>query len=411
MRTGPIEDGELSALFSGLADQGRIGVAVSGGPDSTALIHLLDRWSRARGGRPALTVLTVDHGLRPGSAEEAGRVAALAASLRRPFRRLDWAHPEGPPASDIQAAAREARFRLLAGAAHEEGLEAVVLAHTLDDKAETLLIRLSRGSGLAGLAAMPAERVVHGVRFLRPLLAVPKARLVATLEAAGIGWIEDPSNIDADRFLRAKLRALSPALAEVGLTAERLAATADRLARASEAVETLVDALSAGAMSDHGGVISIDRPAMTAAPEEVALRLLARACGRVRPSPHPPRAGALEAVLDMLHGGAAPRRSTGGGVVLDPVRDRLWIYAEAGRRGFPTLVVNRPGTHVWDGRFELVVNAPLAAPLVVAAASGPERRADLPKRAASSLPVVRREGGGEAGPAGEDVILRPVTQV
>jgi tRNA(Ile)-lysidine synthase len=411
--TDPIGDDELDGLFARLDGLRRIGVAVSGGPDSTALLVLLDRWNRHRATPAELHVLTVDHGLRTESAAECQRVVQFAAGLGRSASVLSWSHDGAPPEVDLQAAARDARYQLLADAAGRQGLDAIVLGHTLDDKAETLLLRLGRGSGVAGLAAMADERVVHAVRFIRPLLAVPKTRLTATLEAAGIGWTQDPSNAAADRFSRARVRALMPQLATIGLTVHRLAATADRLARAAAAIEHMVAEVAADGLVDHGGVVSIDVAAWLAAPDEVALRLLAIAHGRVRPARYPPRAAVLEAFLaDARSDGHGVRRRTTGGVVLDAVRDRLWVYAEAGRGGFPVLVIDRPGTSVWDGRFEVAVTGPLPRPLTVAAAHGPDARSDLPQRAAETLPLVRFANDDDAGAVDPNLVhLSQVTQL
>jgi tRNA(Ile)-lysidine synthase len=398
----PVADDELDGLFAPLAGERALAVAVSGGPDSTALLHLLDRWSRRRGG-PALHVLTVDHGLRPGSADDARFVAALAAALSRPFAALAWRHPDGPPAGDLQAVARATRYRLLATAARERGCAAVALGHTRDDKAETFLIRLARGSGLQGLAAMPAERRFDGIRFVRPLLPVPRARLEATLAAAGTGWRVDPSNDDATRFLRARVRAAMPVLAGLGITAARLAETADRLALADAMIDGLAAGFAADHLVDHGGVVSIDRAALAAAPPELALRVVSAACGLVRPAEHPPRAGSL---LRAIAGAGDPagRRNTAGGLVFHPRRDRLWIHAEAGRAGFPLLRIAAAGSFLWDGRFGIELAAPPPAPLLIRAATGAERRADLPAAAAASLPAAVVEATG--APAG-GVRLRP----
>ncbi|HUG60918.1 MAG TPA: tRNA lysidine(34) synthetase TilS [Methylomirabilota bacterium] len=410
--TGPVADNELDPLFTDLAELGRIGVAVSGGPDSTALLVLLGRWRTARDRSQSLHVLTVDHGLRAGSRGDCERVVRLAGSLGVPASILEWTHPGGPPTADIQAAARDARYRLLADAARTHALDAVALAHTLEDKAETLLMRLSRGSGLSGLAAMERIRTAHGARFIRPLMSLPKARLKATLTQAGIDWVEDPANSATDRFLRAKVRALAPALAEIGLTTERLAATADRLARANDAVDRMTGDLAGRALVDHGGVASIDAGALVDAPEEVALRLIVAAHGRVRPGPYGPRTAGIEQALADLRAdpGTMPRR-TAGGVVLDPVGDRLWLYAEAGRSGYPTLTVECAGTHVWDGRFEIVVRDQPSHPFTVRAAEGNERRTDLPRRAAGSLPVVVGAAPSSGGLSPPEVVLRQVTQV
>jgi tRNA(Ile)-lysidine synthase len=391
--SSPVPDDVLDRLFAPLSGETALAVAVSGGPDSTGLLVLLDRWARRRGS-PRLHVFTVDHGLRPESADDASAVETLAARLDRPATVLRWHHPDGPPAGDLQAAARNARYALLADAAFDHGCGAVALGHTLDDKAETFLIRLARGSGLTGLAAMPAERRIGGVRFVRPLLGLRKADLEATLRAAGIGWRVDPSNHDVDRFLRARMRAALPALADLGLTVERLASTADRLALASSALDGLAAEFAAVHVVDHGGVVSVDRAALAAAAPEIAFRVLADASRRVRPDRYPPRAEALTGVLAAI-AGPAPRRKTAGGLVFHPSRGRVFVHAEAGRAGFPTLRIVDAGVYDWDGRVAVIVGSRPPSPLLVRPARGRERRADLPPPVAGSLPVAVDEATGE----------------
>lgn len=381
-RSGPVADEELDALFAVVEALPAVGLAVSGGPDSTALLLLARRWSARRGGRPALRVLTVDHGLRAAARQEAEDVVRLARSLDLPADLLTWHHDGGTPTADIQAAARDARYRLMADAARASGLAAVLLAHTLDDVAETVLMRLARGSGVRGLAGIPAVRTVAGVRFVRPLLDLRKDRLVATVAAAGLVPADDPSNA-SDRFQRARIRRLMPALAELGLTPERLAGTARRLARAADAIDTLTDALAAAAVTDLGGVFAVDPDRLRAAPDEAALRLVAGLVRAVRPAAYLPRAAAIEAWFDHFKtAGRVPRRTVAG-VVLDMRRDRLWLYAEAGRTGFPTLAVEGPAPQVWDGRFTVLARGPIPAGTMVVAGAD---RTDMPRAAAASLP-------------------------
>ena len=170
----------------------------------------------------------------------------LARRLGVPHRTLRWRGKK--PVTGLPEAARYARYGLLAQAAGRAGYGHILTAHTLDDQAETVLFRLSRGSGLAGLAGMArASRLpVGGGDFvlLRPFLTVAKARLIATLEAAGIGFCDDPSNRDP-RFTRARLRALMPALAREGLDARGLARLSARMRRADATVEFAVDAARA----------------------------------------------------------------------------------------------------------------------------------------------------------------------
>ncbi|WP_111423731.1 tRNA lysidine(34) synthetase TilS, partial [Rhodoplanes roseus] len=178
----------------------------------------------------------------------------LADRLGVSHRVLRWVGDK--PSTGLQEAARVARYRLLAEAARAVGAAHVVTAHTRDDQAETVLFRLARGSGLSGLAGMarvsplPAlstgeGKATDGAPFLvRPFLDVPKARLIATLEAAGVPYADDPSNRDP-RFTRSRLRRLLPSLAEEGLSAARLVQLAGRMRRADAALEAAVDRLAA----------------------------------------------------------------------------------------------------------------------------------------------------------------------
>ena len=331
---------EAKTLFDPLADAPALVLAVSGGADSTALLVLAARWRRARKKGPRLLAVTVDHGLRRGSAAEARAVKRLARRLGVPHRTVRWAGKK--PATGLQQAARAARYRLLAQAAKAARAAAVLTAHTLDDQAETVLIRMSRGSGLAGLAAMSRVSALpvtgaHGVTLVRPLLAVAKARLIATLERAAIGFADDPSNRDP-RFTRVRLRALMPALAREGLTARRLELLARRLRRAEAAIEEAVDraveALPEAPWSDRGAIV-VDAGRFACLPAEVALRLLGRAIARVGDE-GPVQLGKLEALYEALTGARTVRtprlRRTLAGALVTFTDDRLVVERAPARR-------------------------------------------------------------------------------
>jgi tRNA(Ile)-lysidine synthase len=278
----PVTLAEAKALFSGLERFPALLLAVSGGPDSVALMVLAARWRQSLKAPPKLVAVTVDHGLRKESKREAASVARLARKLGLAHRTLRWRGPK--PATGLQQAARHARYRLLGGAARAAGAAHVLTAHTLDDQAETVLIRMSRGSGMTGLAAMSRFAILPGdgqLRLVRPLLDVPKARLVATLRAAKIPFAEDPSNRDL-RFARARLRALMPALAQEGLDARRLALLARRLKRADLAIEAAVDRVEENlAVRPSGaGSSGFDASGFAQLPAEIALRLLGRAVAK-----------------------------------------------------------------------------------------------------------------------------------
>ena len=300
----PVSAAEAKAWFSPLARASAIVLAVSGGPDSTALLFLAARWRSALREGPRLLAITIDHRLRPESAAEASAVSVLARRLGVPHRTLRW---EGAkPTTGLQEAARHARYRLLAESAVRMKAEHILTAHTLDDQAETMLMRLTRGSGVSGLCGMtrlaPVPAGQHaGIVLVRPLLDIPKARLVATLQRAGIAFADDPSNRDP-RFTRARLRHLMPMLAREGLDARRLALLARRLQRVEAALEVAVDAaaaaLSQAPWLDRAPVcFNVDQFACL--PAEVALRLLGRAvahCGDGGPL----RLGKLETLHEAL---------------------------------------------------------------------------------------------------------------
>ena len=323
----PIREAEANALFSGFENLPGLILAVSGGPDSTALLLLAARWAKMRKGAPKLLAVTVDHGLRAAAAGEAAAVKRLAARLDVAHRTLHWRGAK--PKSGLQEAAREARYRLLAEAAARSGYEHILTAHTLDDQAETVLFRLARGSGLGGLAGMaPAAplpaRGPSPFFLVRPLLGVPKARLIATLDAAGIPYSEDPSNRDP-RFTRARLRQFMPALAEEGLDARGLARLAARMRRAEATIEVAADAacaaLAPGPWPERGPV-AFPTARFADLPGEVALRLLGRAIAHTGDE-GPVELAKLESLYDGLRQAQTRLRRTLAGALIS--LDSVWL--------------------------------------------------------------------------------------
>lgn len=261
----------LDALFAPFCAFSHILIALSGGPDSTALTLLAHQW---RGGhaRPRLSAATVDHQLRPDARAEAEAAAELCRDLDLAHAILDWTGPK--PETGLQEAAREARYDLLVRHARAIGADAIALAHTQDDQAETILFRLSRGSGLAGLGGMQPLSERAGLALVRPLLDVPKAQLVAHLEAAEIPYARDPSNQDL-RHARPRWRALAPALAAEGLTPARLSRLAHRLARAEAALSRLAEDLAARCrLPGDSAAYRFDAALLFSAPAELSLRVL-----------------------------------------------------------------------------------------------------------------------------------------
>ena len=325
-----LRDAEANALFSGLENSRGLILAVSGGPDSTALLLLAARWAKRLKRAPKLVAVTIDHGLRAEAAREAALVKRLARRLGVTHRTLRWRGRK--PQTGLQEAARVARYRLLAEAAASAGYAHILTAHTLDDQAETVLFRLSRGSGLMGLGGMPhasplpvgADRMGF---LLRPLLYIPKARLLATLHAAGIAYSDDPSNRDP-RFTRTRLRALMPELAREGLSARGLSRFAARMRRADATIEFTVaaarDALAPEPWSEHGPV-KFDTARFATLPAEVALRLLGRAVARTG-SEGPVELAKLEALYAAMRQTASRLRRTLAGALV--TLDSDWIVVE-----------------------------------------------------------------------------------
>jgi tRNA(Ile)-lysidine synthase len=415
----PIAPDELERLFGPLGASSKVpcALAVSGGSDSTALMVLFAGWLARCGQDPARhVVLTVDHGLRAASAAEAVAVAAQAAALGFRHGVLVWDGPK-PPAG-IQAAARRARYALIAGYMRANGIASLLTAHTRDDQAETLLMRLARGSGVDGLAAMAPRTPLaeledadgldaDAIEVLRPLLGVAKARLQATLASRGIGWIEDPSN-QMPEFERTRLRAALPQLAEIGLTGDMLALSAMRLRRARAALADAADRFCAPAsgnlVAEPWGRIVVQRERLRAAGEEIALRAMAGAIAAAGGAGRPVPMAKLEPIVAVLIGSEArdalswtlARAMIGadGGTVV--------VEREPGRVPPPKLSLTPGAGVLWDGRFTVHIGSDLAARAVEVRPLGADALADLrrrdgsvataPARAAALVPSIWLDG-------------------
>ncbi len=289
---------EARNLFSDWRSAPALVLAVSGGPDSLALMWLAARWRRALKKGPRLVAVTVDHGLRKEAAREARDVRQLAKALDVEHRTLRWQGEK--PKTGLPSAARDARYRLLARAARSCGASHIFTAHTRDDQAETVIMRLSRGSGIAGLAAMARQSDRDGVVLARPFLDVPKSRLIATLEKAGVPFADDPTNHDP-RFMRPRLRALMPALAAEGADARGLVRLAARLARANAALDVMTDGAERYLANIDGvsPAAGFDLAAFSALTDEIRVRLLMRGINRVGHE-GPAELGKVEALLRAM---------------------------------------------------------------------------------------------------------------
>ncbi|SFH93175.1 tRNA lysidine(34) synthetase TilS [Albimonas pacifica] len=344
----------LRARLDALAPEA-LGLAVSGGGDSLALLLAAVELARERPLR--LEAVTVDHGLRAEAGVEAAWTAALCARLGVPHATLRW--QDRPATGNLAEAARDARAGLIAGWAADRGLPAVALAHTRDDQAETLLMRIARGSGLDGLSSMREVSERAGARWLRPALALGREDLRAILRDAGQDWIEDPSNEDPTRD-RVKARRALAALRPVGVTAEGVAATAARLAEDSDALRELAAGFLRGRLAVGGaGELRLPRAALAEAPRALRRRVLAELFRALAGAAHAPRARALaEVEAAILAPGPLPPRTLGGCVIL----------AEGPEAGAADVVLHRepaalpapasPLAAPWDGRWRLEGEGP-----------------------------------------------------
>ena len=267
-RSHALSPADIDALFAPFVRAKTLLIAVSGGPDSTALLLMAAEWANRRD-KTRIEAATVDHGLRPESADEAKAVASLCARIKVGHRVLQWKGAK--PTTRLQERAREARYRLLVDHAKAIGADALLTAHHADDQAETVLFRLLRGSGVAGLRGMDFMTARDGVTIARPLIGVKKRDLIAFANARGAPFIDDPSNTDP-RFARARLRALLARLGEEGLDAEAL----DRLARRARETEEALAHLTAEVELRIGSEGALDARALFAAPIVIARRVLAR---------------------------------------------------------------------------------------------------------------------------------------
>lgn len=374
----PIAAAEAHELLACLKGQDHIAIAVSGGADSICLMHLAARWAAEEPDSPAISILTVDHGLRPESGNEARKIGVWAGALGLPHQILRW---EGDkPERDVQAKARAARYQLMCGWCRDQGVPYLLLAHHQRDQAETVLMRLERGSGLDGLCGMSGHSWREGVRLFRPLLKMSPQRLRAHLLSTGHDWIEDPSNDDL-RYERVQVRARLTANAGGRKTEAALARTASKLNTLRDQLECLTDKLMARAVIvSSGGFCHLDPEAFQQAPEELIIRALRRVIMAIGGGAFPPKRDRLERIAGHMIQNAGPGLTLAGCRLLRR-QGRVWAVRE--QRSSLQKIVLPPGKSViFDNRF--AVRVP------------PDCKDQIQVRAlgAHDWPAVRRKLGG-----------------
>ena len=378
----------IDRSFGGEKRPKRIGVAVSGGSDSLALLHLLHDW-----GRVPVSAATLDHGLRPEAADEAVRVAKICDRLGIEHSTLKWLGWDGK--GNLQDQARRTRYALLADWARDTGCDVVCLGHTLDDQVETFLMRLARSSGVDGLSGMEHRIYRHDVRFERPLLTERRADLRAYLTRIGVEWIDDPSNED-ERFDRVKARKALGVLEDIGLTADAIEGSMVNLRLASLELRDLARETAGRICKEPGGDVVFDRAAFRRLNPEMQHRLLSKVLMFVSSEEYPPRREPMwDAQMAVIE---ASNRSLHGCLILVS-NMTVRITREYNAVKDLTTPTNQP----WDTRWDL--DGPHAADLEIRALGEavkecPDwRETGMPRQSLLSSPAVWR---------GETLIAAPV---
>lgn len=390
---------ELRAqVFAPVAAEVVIGLAVSGGPDSLAMMVSAAQWVAETPLAPRLVVYTLDHGLRAAATEEAAMVAREAKRLGLACRILRWDGPH--PDTGIQAAARAARYRLIGGAMRADGARILVTAHHAEDQAETVLMRLAHGSGLAGLAGMAAFSEIEGVTVFRPFLRTPGAVLRAALAGTGIDPAQDPSNADPG-YERVRWRGAMTGLAGLGLDTATLTQFARRMGEADAALSALAaDAIAEGVSVDPTGALAMPWEWFCGLAPAIATRVLQQVLDRAGGGRGEYGLEAVERLRDRIAGPGFDGQSLH--FCLVKVRNgTIHVMREPGRLMPEVVEIEAAGRLLWDGRFR-IANRRNAGAVVVAMATGWSReRAEAfvgqaigaPIHAIRSAPVVASAGG------------------
>lgn len=393
-------EGGLAALFAAVADAPAIGLAVSGGADSLALLVLAQRWATSLAKPPRLHVYSVDHGLRPEGAAEVAMVLAACQSLGVAGTALRWDGDK--PQSGLQEAARLARYRLIGAAMKSDGVAVLLTAHHRNDQAETVLMRLAHGSGIEGLKGMAPMAQVEGVRLHRPLLDVPPDALISVVEAAGLVPAADPSNVDP-HYERVRWRQAMPGLSELGLDAATLALFAARMSEADAAIAQMAEAcFSEIVRLDGFGAARIELLPLMGLSAAIATRVLSRVLNIVGGRQKPRALGQVERLRESIANDDLPRSTTVLGCVVRIKGDAIAVAREPGRSLPPDALLHPRGELVWDERFRIINGSDDKTLTASVADYLPRHRLEdflgfkvtAPAEAIRTAPIVRDAEGG-----------------
>ncbi|SFJ71901.1 tRNA lysidine(34) synthetase TilS [Celeribacter neptunius] len=316
-----------------------LAVAVSGGGDSIALLHLMAEWAAEE--KVRLEAVTVNHGLRPEAAQEARFAAEVAQRLKVKHTTLNWTGYKGE--GNLQDAARRARYRLMADWAKVREISTIALAHTADDQAETFFMRLARTSGIDGLTGMQRRRVSDGITWVRPLLMQERFELRQYLRELREPWIDDPSN-DDEAFERVKARRAMEELSKLGIDVHVVGRVMDHLSQVRSALDFATHDHALECVREDGGDLVIDRRRFTEAAPEVNRRLVAQALRWIASADYGPRGMKLQEFLSAMMRG---RDATLHGVRLLGGKDTFRLTREHAAVAGVTATVGS----LWDRRW------------------------------------------------------------
>jgi tRNA(Ile)-lysidine synthase len=368
MTSQPLDSEErLQFMFAAVAREPRIALAVSGGVDSLALMVLAKRWADSLPKAPELTVFSVDHGLRDEAKDEVQFVKNFAHELG--IEAVILTGTIDDPSSALQAKARALRYGLMGEAMAQRDIDVLLTAHHLDDQAETVLMRLARGSGVSGMGGMAPFTLRHGITLARPLLHVTRSELEAFIGAIDVEPINDPSNHNMN-FERVRWRKFMPALNEAGMSAEKIGISATRLRRADQALieltETLYEQLF---LIDPFGCVYFETDKLLAQPAELGIRLLFRALDDAGGENASPTLTQIEKLYDHITASLTQMKGvTIGGCGLKFAEGLGQIFREVGRMPQQSKELVAGMNHNWDNRFHIIVSPDCASPICVSPA-------------------------------------------
>ncbi len=338
---------DVRTLFAPVAHEKIIGLAVSGGADSLGLMLLVHQWHQLCDVNAQIVIYSVDHRLRTESADECHMVAGLAANMGFESRTLIWGGKK--PETGVQAAARVARYQLLAEAMKTDGVQVLLTGHHKQDQSETILMRLAHSSGISGLTGMREFSLVEGVKLFRPLLDISRESLMALVAEAGYIPADDPSN-GHEKYERVRWRKMLPQLETLGISQDVLARFSMRMGRANAALCEIAENIFARNVKiDQFGVYSFSLDLLEAQPEEISIRIIEHlircASGRN---------GAELAQLEKLYSEVLTPGFSGcvlAGCKLEIWQQNLVAFREVSKISHGLISLNGGEKAVWDQRF------------------------------------------------------------